>query len=59
MVRESGQRKHVASDSLLRIYVGQTRAKKVSDLREYDVIITTHAVRPFYNPFVTDSEPID
>ena len=41
------------------VYLGQTRAKKVSDLKEYDVVITTHAVRLFPNYFVADSEPRD
>ena len=30
--------------TLRTIYPGQTRAKKISDLKEYDVVITTHAV---------------
>lgn len=38
-------------------YLGQTRAKKVSDLKEYDVIITTHAVRLFCDHLGTNSEP--
>jgi len=38
------------------VHLGQARAKKASDLREYDVIITTHAVRSFTNPRATDSE---
>lgn len=29
------------------VYLGQTRAKKISDLSDYDVVITTHAVRQF------------
>lgn len=39
-------------------YLGQARAKKVSDLREYDVIITTHAVRLFCNRLAIESEPL-
>jgi hypothetical protein len=35
---------------------GQTRAKRVSDLKEYDVVITTHAVCLFPSCLATDSE---
>ena len=37
-------------------YLGQTRAKKVSDLKEYDVVITTHAVCSFSICLTSDSE---
>lgn len=38
------------------VYPGQTRAKKASDLEEYDVIITTHAVRSFPGRFANGSK---
>jgi len=57
MVRETMGTKAWFEAHAPTIYLGATRAKKVSDLREYDVIITTHAVRPFPDRFVTDSDP--
>ena len=41
------------------ICLGQARAKKVSDLWEYDVIITTHAVRLPITCFQASAEPGD
>ena len=44
MVRGATRGENGIHLTLCTIYPGQTRAKKVSDLKEYDVVITTHAV---------------